>query len=123
MARRIFILVLTVSAAFGGARMLSAEEPSMVRDLAATIALQGMPCDKVVDAKRNGDSDYTASCKDGNRYHVFVDSTGRVVVKSCDAVTRSDFVSRPAASRAAAEDLEYLRKYRSRDKPPVSPRR
>ncbi len=81
MARRIFILVLTVSAVFGGARMLSAEEPSMVRDLAATIALQGMPCDKVVDAKRNGDSDYTASCKDGNRYHVFVDSTGRVVVK------------------------------------------
>jgi hypothetical protein len=81
MVRRIFILVLTVSAAFGGARLLSAEEPSMVRDLAATIALQGMPCDKVVDAKRSGDSDYIASCKDGNRYHVFVDSTGRVVVK------------------------------------------
>ena len=81
MVRRIFILVLTVSAAFGGARLLSAEEPSMVRDLAATIALQGMPCDKVVDAKRNGDSDYIASCKDGNRYHVFVDSAGRVVVK------------------------------------------
>jgi hypothetical protein len=81
MARRIFILVLTVSAVFGGARLLIAEEPSMVRDLAATIALQGMACDKVVDAKRNGDSDYTASCKDGNRYHVFVDSTGRVVVK------------------------------------------
>jgi hypothetical protein len=81
MARRIFILVLTVSAALGGARLLSAEEPSMVRDLAATIALQGMPCDRVVDAKRNGDSDYIASCKDGNRYHVFVDSTGRVVVK------------------------------------------
>ena len=80
MARRIFILVLTI-ALFGGARLLSAEEPSMVRDLAATIALQGMPCDKVVDAKRNGDSDYIASCKDGNRYHVFVDSTGRVVVK------------------------------------------
>jgi hypothetical protein len=81
MARRTFILVHTVSAALGGARLLSAEEPSMVRDLAATIALQGMPCDRVVDAKRNGDSDYIASCKDGNRYHVFVDSTGRVVVK------------------------------------------
>jgi hypothetical protein len=81
MARRIFILVLTVSAVLGGARLLSAEEPSMVKDLAATIALQGMPCDKVVDARRNGDSDYTASCKDGNRYHVFVDSSGRVVVK------------------------------------------
>jgi hypothetical protein len=81
MARRVFVLVLTVSAVLGGARLLSAEEPSMVKDLAATIALQGMPCDKVVDARRNGDSDYTASCKDGNRYHVFVDSSGRVVVK------------------------------------------
>jgi len=51
------------------------------KDLGATIALHGMPCDKVIDMKRNADSDYTASCKDGNRYHVFVDSNGRVVVK------------------------------------------
>jgi hypothetical protein len=81
MDRRTLVLVLAVVAGFGGVRLLSAEEPSMARDLTATIALQGMPCDKVVDAKRNADSDYTASCKDGNRYHVFVDSTGRVVVK------------------------------------------
>jgi len=53
----------------------------MGKDLSATIALQGQPCDKVVDAKRNADSDYTATCKDGNRYHVFVDPSGRVVVK------------------------------------------
>ena len=53
----------------------------MGKDLAATIALQGLPCDKVVDTKRNGDSDYTATCHDGNRYHVFVDPSGRVVVK------------------------------------------
>ena len=53
----------------------------MSKDLGATIALQGMPCDKVVASKRNGDSDYNATCKDGNRYHVFVDANGRVVVK------------------------------------------
>jgi hypothetical protein len=35
----------------------------------------------VVDSKRNADSDYTATCKDGNRYHIYVDATGRVVVK------------------------------------------
>jgi hypothetical protein len=57
------------------------EDSSMVKDLAATIALQGMPCDKVVDARRNADSDYTATCQDGNRYHVFVDKTGRVIVQ------------------------------------------
>jgi hypothetical protein len=50
------------------------------QDLKAAIALQGLPCDQVVDSKRNADSDYTATCKDGNRYHIFVDASGRVVV-------------------------------------------
>jgi hypothetical protein len=31
--------------------------------------------------KRNADSDYAATCKDGNRYHVFVNAQGRVVVQ------------------------------------------
>lgn len=59
----------------------AAEEPSPGQDLKATIALHGYPCDQVIDSKRNGDSDYTATCKDGNRYHIFVDASGRVVVK------------------------------------------
>jgi hypothetical protein len=29
-------------------------------------------------AKRNADSDYTSTCKDGNRYHVFANAHGRV---------------------------------------------
>ena len=63
------------------AGIAAADDASMGKDLGATIALQGMPCDKVVASKRNGDSDYNATCKDGNRYHVFVDGAGRVVVK------------------------------------------
>jgi hypothetical protein len=59
----------------------SAEDASLGKDLGATIALHGQPCDQVVQTKRNGDSDYTSTCKDGNRYHVFVDSNGRVVVQ------------------------------------------
>jgi hypothetical protein len=58
-----------------------AADAAFAKDLKATIALQGMPCDQVVGSKRNGDSDYNASCKDGNRYHIFVDASGRVVVK------------------------------------------
>ncbi len=61
-------------------RLPAAEDPAF-KDLTATIVLQGLPCDKVVSATRNSDSDYTATCQDGNRYHVFVDATGRVVVK------------------------------------------
>jgi hypothetical protein len=63
------------------AASLGADDASFSNDLKATIALQGMPCDQIVEAKRNGDSDYTASCKDGNRYHVFVNPKGRVVVQ------------------------------------------
>lgn len=60
---------------------VAAQAPSPSQDLKATIALQGFPCDQVVDSKRNADSDYTATCKDGNRYHIYVDASGRVVVK------------------------------------------
>ena len=60
---------------------LVAAAPSLGGDLTATIVLNGMPCDKVVNAKRNSDSDYTATCRDGNRYHVYVDASGRVVVQ------------------------------------------
>lgn len=81
MASRKTALVLTAAAVLGPAGMAVAADPPIGKDLGATIALQGMPCGKVVEAKRNADSDYTATCQDGNRYHVFVDASGRVVVK------------------------------------------
>jgi hypothetical protein len=74
-------LALAGAIVLGQSIIVSAADSDIGKDLGATIALQGMPCDKVVDAKRNGDSDYIATCKNGNRYHVFVDSNGRVVVQ------------------------------------------
>ena len=81
MALRIFALTLMMAATIGTATVLAADDSSFGRDLKATIALQGMTCDQVIDAKRNADSDYTATCKDGNRYHVYVNAQGRVVVQ------------------------------------------
>jgi hypothetical protein len=77
----ISVLTVTVATLLGGVPLLAADDASFGKDLMATIALHGLPCDKVIDAKRNGDSDYTASCKDGNRYHVFVNAQGRVIVQ------------------------------------------
>ena len=74
-------LALAGAIALGHAAFASAADSDIGKDLGATIALQGMSCDKVVESKRNGDSDYIATCKNGNRYHVFVDSNGRVVVQ------------------------------------------
>jgi hypothetical protein len=82
MNSRISAFALAAATTFcGGQSALAAEDAAMVRDLKVTIALQGLPCDEIVSAKRNADSDYLAICKDGNRYHVFVNPQGRVMVE------------------------------------------
>lgn len=53
---------------------------SLASDMTSVIALQGLPCGKVVRAEKKGDNDYLASCADGNRYRVTINAEGRVVV-------------------------------------------
>lgn len=67
--------------AFVGSAPLFAADDTVGKDLKVTIVLHGYPCDQIVSSQRNADSDYTATCKDGNRYHVFVSPQGRVVVE------------------------------------------
>ena len=80
MSTRIFNCLLLILV-FSATRAAFAEGPSSGQDLQATIVLNGQPCNQVVDVKRNADSDYVATCKDGNRYRVFVNPQGRVVVQ------------------------------------------
>jgi hypothetical protein len=82
MRQRMTSWALTVSmTAFFAAPSLAADDASTRKDLMAVIALQGMPCGEVVSVKTQGDNDHVATCKDGNRYHVFLNSAGRVVVE------------------------------------------
>jgi hypothetical protein len=74
-------MVLLAAAGLASASVLAAEDASLGADLKVTIVLQGKPCDEIASSKRNADSDYTAVCKDGNRYHVYVNAQGRVVVE------------------------------------------
>ena len=80
-------LVAATTMSYPGAP-LAAENPAsevpVARDLGAVIALQGMPCGKVVSATQLGQDDYLASCEDGNRYRVFVNADGRVIVEKTD---------------------------------------
>jgi len=68
--------------------LVAAEETestvTVAKDLTAVIALQGLPCGQVVSASQQGQDDYTASCEDGNRYRVFVNADGRVIVEKID---------------------------------------
>lgn len=82
------LIVVGVMAIGIAAPTRAAEEPSSevpaTKDLTAVIALQGLPCGKVVSATQQGEDDYVASCEDGNRYRVFVNADGRVVVEKLD---------------------------------------
>lgn len=75
------ILAATALITSYSAVSLGADDAAFAKDLKATIALQGMPCDEITNVKRNADSDYNATCKDGNHYHVYVNDKGRVIVK------------------------------------------
>jgi hypothetical protein len=55
-------------------------DPKQLQDLTAVIALHGKPCGEVVSYVAQGDNDFLATCKDGNRYRVYV-KDGRVVVE------------------------------------------
>jgi hypothetical protein len=72
---RLFTLIAAISAAAYGA-----DDPKQKQDLTAVIALQGKPCGEVVSYVTQGDNDFVATCKDGNRYRVHV-KDGRVVVE------------------------------------------
>ena len=68
-------------AAFLAAPAPAADDVTLLRDLTSVIMLLGLPCSQVVGATRQGDNDHIASCKDGNRYRVFVNEAGRVVAQ------------------------------------------
>jgi hypothetical protein len=73
------LMIVTTTLFTGIAR--AADDISTAKDLTAVIALHGQPCGQVIGVKEQGDNDYIASCQDGNRYRVFLNAEGRVVVQ------------------------------------------
>jgi hypothetical protein len=60
------------------------DEEALKKDLTSVIALHGQPCGEVTAVKVQAPNDYIASCKDGNRYRVYENAKGRVVVEKAD---------------------------------------
>lgn len=73
-----WVVVMTV---FSAELSFAADNVSRNKDLTSVIALLGLPCGQVVSAVKKGDNDHIATCKDGNRYRVFVNAEGRVVAE------------------------------------------
>jgi hypothetical protein len=81
MSKRIPLRAAPIALTFLFATLaIAADDVTLRKDLTAVIALQGLPCGEVVNVVVKADSDYIASCKDGNRYRIFL-KDGRVVVQ------------------------------------------
>jgi hypothetical protein len=59
----------------------AADDAALLNDLTSVIALLGLPCGQVVNAKAQKDNDHIATCQNGNRYRVFINAEGRVVAE------------------------------------------
>jgi hypothetical protein len=75
------VVTLAGTALAGTTLAGAAESPPLAKDLTSVIALLGLPCGEVVSVVHKGDNDNIATCKDGHRYHVFLNADGRVVAQ------------------------------------------
>ena len=74
LAQLVFVLALFPAPSF------AADDETLKKDLTAVIALQGLPCGEVVNVVVQAESDFAVTCKDANRYRVYLNDAGRVVV-------------------------------------------
>ena len=82
MNKRILASIQTLFlAAFFAVPSFAADDEALKKDLTAVIALQGFPCGQVVSVKTQAENDYAVSCKDENKYRVYLNAAGRVVVE------------------------------------------
>jgi hypothetical protein len=77
LARALFLIACFAAPSFAAQE----DEAALKKDLTAVIALHGLPCGEVVAVTVLGRNDYDASCKDGNKYRVYENDKGRVVVE------------------------------------------
>ncbi len=59
----------------------AAESVTLLKDLSSALSVLGQPCGPVLSATRQGENDHVVTCKDGNRYRVFINPQGKVVAQ------------------------------------------
>jgi hypothetical protein len=73
-ATSFFVFALLAAPSF------AADDDALKKDLTAVIALQGLPCGEVVAVIVQAENDYAVTCKDANKYRVYLNDAGRVVI-------------------------------------------
>ena len=73
-AQSLFALALVAAPSF------AQDDDALKKDLTAVIALHGLPCGEVVAVTVLAESDFAATCTDANKYRVYLNAAGRVIV-------------------------------------------
>lgn len=81
MTRRMTALVFSLFVLAAPLVAQQQDTDELKKDLTAVIALQGMPCGEVTSVTVLKQNDYAASCKDGNKYRVYENDKGRIIVE------------------------------------------
>ena len=76
---RLHAIALFIALGAVSSVLVAADDAKQRQDLTAVIALNGKACGEVVSYTVQGENDFIATCKDGNRYRVHV-KDGRVLV-------------------------------------------
>ena len=71
----IFVAALVAMPSF------AADDEALKKDLTSVIALQGLPCMQVVTVKTQAENNFLVTCKDENKYHIYLNDKGRVIVE------------------------------------------
>jgi hypothetical protein len=77
---QVFLQSIFVTALFA-LPLAAADDEALKKDLTSVIALQGLPCMQVVTVKTQAENNYLVTCKDENKYHIYVNDKGRVIVE------------------------------------------
>jgi hypothetical protein len=72
---------IAILASSFAASAIADDDAAVKKDLFTVLALQGLPCGEVTSVTTRAENDHLASCKDGNRYHIFINAQGRVIVE------------------------------------------
>jgi hypothetical protein len=77
---QVFLQLIFLAALFA-LPSFAADDEALKKDLTSVIALQGLPCMQVVTVKTQAENNFLVTCKDENKYHIYMNDKGRVVVE------------------------------------------
>ena len=80
---KLHLMHLLIALALGTSSVAIAQDSDVKvkKDLKTVLALQGKACNDIDRLESLGENDYLVTCKDGNRYRIWINADDRVIVE------------------------------------------